>query len=374
VPQIVIYETTHFENIPTLVELFGLPGNRITIFCSREAWLQCKHLPPIVQVNPEWQLQDDDMSRRAFLQQLWRWLEPSKVDLLIVNTASDNFWKLAAICRKMRNRRVLLTVHAIQAYFSPQLNFNFRRIVRVTGKWILRRNVKEYIVHSRAMLPAMRRNLPASVPVHWIPGAISGTATRAIPSFPLHLVIAGSVDARRRRYEELFQWLPLVDFPLKITLLGGSDNENAKTLIGKLAAVANSQVGIATYAKDAIPQEEYDAALSEAHFIYQPSVEQTILEDGAVETYGLTVNSGVFGDACRHLLPIIIPSGLNVDPVYEHMAFRYQNVAELVSFLRSIRDMQVYECWQQKAFELKTHLSAEKIRAYTPALFGLRGG
>lgn len=88
---VAIYETVHFENIAPLLRLFDLPGNRITVFCDEEARQQA-----IAQLKDdadrfEWKLQKSGQSRRAFLTEAKRYVRSNAVDLLYINTISDNF-------------------------------------------------------------------------------------------------------------------------------------------------------------------------------------------------------------------------------------------------------------------------------------------
>lgn len=346
----------------------------VHVFCPREAWAQCHASLTELPRQPEWHLQEEGEARSRFLRSFNRWLRPEQVERLWINTASDNYWQLARICRRFDPSRVVLMLHAIEAYFSPRLQFNLRRIVRVTGKWLLRRTIRQYAVQSRSLLPALRRYLPPGYPVYWIPGAILPNHTEmSIPApFPLHLVVAGSIDERRRRYsevEELIDRLEKGSLPCRISLLGKPANREMSQWLDQLRARSGKKVEVIFFDDRFIEQEEYDRVLASAHFIFHPSPSEAVLEDGAVETYGLTVQSGIFADAVRHVLPVWVPASLPCDPAVEPMLGRYTSISHLAEQIAHMESDRQYQPFRKAAQLAVTAFTVDNIRHYNPALF-----
>lgn len=346
----------------------------VHVFCPREAWAQCHASLTDLPRQPEWHLQEEGVSRARFLQSFRRWLRPDQIERLWINTASDHYWQLAFICRRLEPSKVVLMLHAIEAYFSPRLQFNLRRIVRVTGKWLLRRTIRQYAVQSRSLLPALRRYLPPGYPVYWVPGCIrANQLERSTPiPFPLHLVVAGSIDDRRRRYsdvEELIDLLEKGSRPYRISLLGQPANKEMRQWLNQLRVRARTIVDVIFFDDRFIEQEEYDRVLASAHFIFHPSPSEAILEDGAVETYGRTVQSGIFADAVRHALPVCVPATLECDAAMEPLLARYTSMTQLAQQLARIESAEQYQPFQQAAQQAVTAFTVDHIRHYNPALF-----
>lgn len=373
--QITIYETVHFENISTLIRLFDLPGHHITVFCDETAARQAAvHLGKDFD-RFTWVIRDHRTGRRRFILHMRAHLHKKGSDLVWLNTVSDNFIHLAWMVSSLSRIRVVVTLHAIEAYFSPQLTFNLRRIIRVAGKWLLRRTIKEYSVQSPTLLAAARRNLHPRYPIHQVPGALYEPGkNEGRTALPLHLVIAGSVDPRRRNYgalNELITGLEQAGIPLRLTVLGDTESPYGKELRQQWQALSLNHVQLKWFETGLVEQAEYDEVLRDAHFIFHPSAEEAVLEDGAREYYGKTVSSGVFSDAIRHAKPMIIPSFLPIDPLFEPCCLQYQQVSDLLPFLRLMHDDPAsYRSWQETALQMAQQFTVERVRQHNPSLFG----
>lgn len=376
---IAIYETVHFENVVPLLRLFDLPGNRITVFCDGQAFRQAKmQLGNDVDLF-QWVLQKPEQSRRHFLDEARRYVKHEQVQLLYINTISDNFYHLNRLIRAGKNIRTIATLHAINSYFSPQLKFNLRRVVRVVGKWMLRRTIQEYAVQSASMLPAARKLVDPRYAVHCIPGAVyDNKQIYTAPALPIHLVIAGSVDKRRRDYAEadsLILYLEKLAMPVRITMLGATDSAYGKEKISHWSAMQLQHVQLAWYETNLVPQDEYDRVLASAHFVYHPSTIEAELEDGATEVYGKTVCSGIFSDCIRHARPLILPATLSTDPLFEGCSFRYSGIQEIAGFLQLlISSSAEQKKWEDAGHEMAQHFTVEKIRQRNTGLFITGGG
>ncbi len=370
---IAIYETVHFENIATLLRLFDTNGNRITVFCDEQAYsLAAVNIPHPKKFT--WILRNSATSRRQFVRQLFSQFKNDTPDIFYINTLSDNFISLTRLLRRYPQVRSIATLHALNAYFSPQLKFNLRRIVRVAGKWILRRTIKEYSIQSSVLLPAARKWMDPRIPIHVVPGAVYlPHALYESTLQPLHLVVPGSVDERRRNYEQLNAWLLQVDkkkIALKITFLGATASEFGKHMLQIWQSLKLINIKLHYFDTDMVPQETYNQVLEEADFIFNPSVVETVLEDGAVEIYGQTVNSGVFADAIRYAKPLIIPAAIQIDPILHPCSFRYDQLNDISDLLQSIHtDPKRYLNWIHAAQESAEHFTVEQIRYKNPELF-----
>jgi hypothetical protein len=373
--QISIYETVHFENIGALIRLFDQPGNQITVFCDEIA---ARQAAADLQGDYDrfiWVTRQPPMGRRRFILHMRAHIRKRGCDLVWLNTVSDNFIHLAWMASSFPQTRFVVTLHAIEAYFSPQLKFNLRRIIRVAGKWLLRRTIREYSVQSPTLLPAARRNLHPRYPLHLVPGAIYEPGKFEIdPTLPLNLVVAGSVDPRRRNYEELNQLISSLEqaaIPIRITVLGSTESAFGRSQRDYWRSLRLEHVNLKWYETELVEQAEYDDVLAHAHFIFHPSASESVLEDGAKEVYGATISSGVFSDAIRHAKPMILPSFLTIDPLFNSCCLQYQQAGDLLPFFRMMQDEpSSYQSWKEAALRMAEQFTVERIRQHNPTLFG----
>ena len=373
--QISIYETVHFENISALIRLFDRPGCQITIFCDEIAARQAAANLQGDYDRFTWVIRKPPMGRRRFILQMRVHIRKRGSDLVWLNTVSDNFIHLAWMASSFPQTRFVVTLHAIEAFFSPQLKFNLRRIVRVAGKWLLRRTIKEYSVQSPTLLPAARRNLHPRYPLHQVPGAIFEPGKfKDNTRLPLHLVVAGSVDPRRRNYEELKQLVNGLEqsaIPMQITILGSTDSAYGRSQCNYWRSLTLQHVQLKWYETELVEQAEYDEVLQHAHFIFHPSAMESVLEDGAKEIYGLTISSGVFSDAIRHAKPMILPSFLSIDPLFNSCCLQYQQAGDLLPFFQIMQaEPATYQSWKEAALKMAEQFTVERIRQHNPTLFG----
>ena len=146
-----IFETDHFEVAYTLIRLFQLPSNQLTIFSYASSWQQLQMMPGIHQQPIEWVVKKNNQSKAAFIYQLYLHVKKEKIQLLYLETVTDNFIFYAWLVQALPGVRILLTIHDINSYFYFRNNGTIRRWVRNTGKKKLVRAVKEYTVINQTM-------------------------------------------------------------------------------------------------------------------------------------------------------------------------------------------------------------------------------
>lgn len=374
---ILIFETTHFEAAYPLIRLFDVPGNQISIFCEEQTSRQLHWLLQEDASRFHWTIQSSGVSRRHFISELKRYIETEQVDWLWLNTVSDNFIFFAALRRQLPSLRMTVTLHALRSYIAPRLSWSLRRIVRIWGKKKMRARFTEYNVLSPLLLPFAQQYLPQGAKIHTIPGGIfEEEKYQPIATGPLHLVVPGSVDIRRRDYGFIYQLLQqaeLAGLPLHISLAGGPGT-GGQEWIGRFRRFRGEYARISCF-DEHVEQEQFDLHIRQAHFILHPSVMDTVLEDGAAESYGRTVYSGNFSDAIRHARPLIVPASLPIDPFIRSAVLTYADCAGLLDTLMQLHEHpRELERYQQWALEVSRLFTAESIRTRYPSLFAKNGG
>ena len=374
--KVAIFETEHFEAAYPLVRLFDNGHNEITLFCYPAAQQQLEHLLKDTRNNYEWITKKERQSRFSFIRKMYREVKKRKIELLYLNTVSDNFPGYAFLVRKLPDVRIIMTVHLINSFFSTTKKYNYRRLFNHWGKKRLHTRIKEFNVLGQAMVPVLRQKLPPDKIIHCIPGVVyEASAINTLPrplQNPVRIVVPGSIDGRRRDYEQVFDLLILLqkeDIPVLITLAGSFYKEYGQHILAKCKHWRGKNQQLVYYENGHIDQPEFDKLLQEADLVFMPSVIHTMIDDGVEETYGLTVTSGNISDAVRHAKPFIIPELLIIDSWLEKSCLRYTSVKDIVDFiLLTHEDTWIYQNLQKAAIEGAKEYSAGKIRLRNPGV------
>ena len=124
--------------------------------------------------------------------------------------------------------------------------------------------------------------------------------------------------------------------PVHITLLGAGNSEYGKIILDKCKAYSELHHNLTYYTGKIVYQDEFDRQMDDCHFIFIPSVINTIIDDNIEETYGLTKSSGNIFDAIKHGKPMIIPAGLTINTDLESGVKKYASLNNLVDFLQKM--------------------------------------
>jgi hypothetical protein len=237
--------------------------------------------------------------------------------------------------------------------------------------------VKEFNVVSVTMASYLERKLPAGKKVHCIPGAIfeETNCRQAQPFVSQHIniVIPGTIDARRRDYEQSFELLHLLELkkiPVTITFLGRFYEEYGKKILEKCRVQELKHTQLKYYEFNTIDQPEFDRVMNEANFVFIPSVINTIIEDGVMEVYGVTISSGNLFDIIKHAKPFIVPQQLKFDPFLEKSCYRYTRVGDIATFIGMIyNNGELYAKFQQEALKASKNYTIEQVRKRNASVF-----
>ena len=158
---------------------------------------------------------------------------------------------------------------------------------------------------------------------------------------------------------------------MQITILGSTDSAYGRSQCNYWRSLTLQHVQLKWYETELVEQAEYDEVLQHAHFIFHPSAMESVLEDGAKEIYGLTISSGVFSDAIRHAKPMILPSFLSIDPLFNSCCLQYQQAGDLLPFFQIMQaEPATYQSWKEAALKMAEQFTVERIRQHNPTLFG----
>lgn len=376
--KVAIFETEHFEAAYPLIRLFDTGHNDITIFSYAASERQLKYMLGDRANSYSWIQPRPEQSKISFIRTIQHEIRKRKLELLYLNTVSDNFLFYARLVQGLPELRVIMTVHMINNLFDTKGQTGLRRWARSLGKKRLVKAVDEFNVLSSTMMPLLVNRLPVGKAVHTIPGAVFEESAYRQPVYsssePIRIAIPGSVDGRRRNYEQVFELLQQLakrNIPAIMTFLGRLYDEYGKQILSQCRQWSSKEQILKWYETGTIDQAEFERVLNEAHFIFTPSVIDTVISDGIEEKYGTSISSGNVSDVIRHARPFIIPRRLPMDALLEKSCVRYDKVEEIASLLGSVyRNADTYSKLAGMALESSRNYTIEKVRERNKDVFG----
>jgi hypothetical protein len=371
-----IFETTHFEGAYPVIRSFDKSDNVITIFTYEESYRQFQFLFANDMSRFTWVVKGKEESKYVFMRRIYNTTKELQLQLLYLNTISDNFIFYSWMISFLKPIRVIVTLHSINNYFNPSNSFTLRGIVRTMGKKRLMRVVNEFNVVSLTMVDYLKERLPASKKVHCVPGAVyEGRPDRVYPrALPevIKLVVPGVIDERRRDYDLVLQLLGKLQergMQIVISLLGGISPIFGKNILQKLKG--RKWEGLHYYDVPVVDQPEFDKVMDEADLVLLPSTIHNTILDNIEEVYGLTMSSGNLFDIVKHAKPFIAPLRLKVDPFLDGSCLRYESVDEIVEILSALQQSpEVWDSLKKKAKAASANYSIQAIRSRNKDLFG----
>jgi len=371
-----IFETTHFEGAYPVIKCFDNGANEITIFCYEESYRQFQHLFEGQMEKFSWVVKSQQDSKYKFIYRIYKETKSRKLDLLYLNTISDNFIFYAWILRFLKGVRVVLTIHSINNFFWKLPSLNLRAVIRSVGKKQLIKQVNEFNVVAMTLVDYLRTKLAASKIIYTVPGAVYEQRKRELK--PLEnkkisrIVVPGIIDARRRNYQDVLQLAELINktgMRISITLLGGLNKEFGSSIIESIKNSPDT-ADLKYYTAPVVDQPEFDREMDDADIVLLPATVQTYILDGIYEEYGVTQSTGTLFDIVKHAKPFIAPRNLRVDPFLEKSCLRYDSVDEILEIIQALEESpDVWQDLQRKAKIASTHYTIEAVRKRNPGLF-----
>ena len=372
--QIGIFETEHFEGAFPGIQLFDLPANHLVIFTNGDTYKRFADLFKEEVDKFEWVILDTTPSRLLFFVNMYRAARKHKLDLFYINTISKNHLLFAWVIGLLRKTRIVITLHDINCFFNARWSFHARQLLHYLGKKALAKRVREFNVVSDTMMDYLRTKTSAQCLIHNLPGAVfeREQAALVIGGF-IHMVVPGTIDKRRRDYSQVFELLKLAEarqLHLQVTLLGGYYDDYGKEILKQAVAFKTNYTKLFYYNTPLVKQDEFDKQLDAAHFIFIPSVVETVICFDIPETYGTSKSSGNIFDVIKHARPFIVPQGLRVPANLESSCYRYPSIYNLADFLQHLfLQKDNYHSMQQQALNNSADYTLAKVRARNPTLF-----
>ncbi len=334
----VIYETTHHENLPALLDLSEARFGRVIVFLRESSMrnLTGKENPAERWPSTVFIVQNALCSNRAFIRRMFALIKECRYSHLHLSTLDNNLLYFSLRLCMAGNLRVSLTLHEVNAWFAWPLR-SLRDWSESMAKLALHRQIQHYSVFLPAMAAALRRRMPYASAV-FIPSRFyeQQPGVRGSGDDPFTIVIPGTVDPNRRDYgfvADFFEgWLGRALPParrVKLVMLGDSRSPYGAEIVARLQALVSDRFVVSAFTDGYIPEVQYEQELSGAHLLWSPL---QLCKKGSrenPEVYGETTASGLTADLLLNNTPALLPAALALPDVFRPALLPYASAKDL---------------------------------------------
>lgn len=327
---IVIYETSHHENLPALLDLSEKHFEKVAVFLTTLSFnnLSGAGLPKERWPKTEFFVQPVGLSNRPFIRQLFGFIRKSRYGHLHIRTLDNNLLIFAIRLVCLPDVQASLTVHAVNEYFSLSFG-SFKAITESVAKVILRLRIRHYTFFLPAITENFQRRFPKSIAVCLPSRFYTSSATHHRSGDVFRIVIPGSVDPHRRNYEEvaarLADYLAESRQPcvIELTILGDSSSVYGKQIIPLFQRLESSErFRLRTYA-GYVPAVEYEGRIAAADLLWSPLRPQKTSDKKGPEVYGQSIASGLTADLQLGCHPVLAPEWLHLSSPFSEALLPY---------------------------------------------------
>ncbi len=372
-----IFETQHFETAYPLIRIMDIPGNRLSIFVNAETYRRFSDLFADDMTRYTWVVKPSGMHSRQFIWQIYKTCRKENIALLFLNTVDAHFILYGWVAALLPATKVVLTLHDANNFLKSSFSLRPRRTIRHIGKKLLSHFCYAFSTISETVQQHIISNMGVKKKLFCIPGAVFEYDNHARMTYdaaaPVHIVVPGSIDNRRRNYNQVLELLEYVNkraLPVVITLAGGPYASYGDSMVIKFREYCTTHNNLVYYETPVIDQPIFDSSMNKAHFVWIPSVIKTVIADGIEEEYGLTKSSGNLFDAIKHARPLLVPDALTMPTSLQSSVFAYSAVENLADFLAAIAaSPQIYSKFAAEALANSKKYTVEKMRERISALF-----
>ena len=364
---LLIYETTHHETLPAMLDLAGLYFDSVYVYLRKLSYenLVGMHSPEEAWPKANFFKQNPEETNRQFIRKAFSTLRRKKISHLHISTLDNNLLFLAVHLILNRGIRVSLSVQAINEYAAYKYE-NLRDITESAAKYIIHHQIRSCRVFFPMMVQHMKNLMPSSIPVY-IPPRFYDGRDEFTSSSTFRIVVPGSVDPNRREYhliEEFFsQFLAGGSYPKRIELviLGNASNDYGRMIISNLKKLESESFSLITFGHY-LSHSEYELNLRQADLIWSPIHLETKGIRNTPETYGHSTATGLTGDLLMAPRPTMVPLGYIVPEHYENTLITYQSLPDLAGWVQYFLEGRGLEKYQRIQRDL-SYFSKENFRA-----------
>ncbi len=389
--RIVLYETTHHENLPALLDLCQLQFNQVAVFLKELSYHNLTGEAPPEQRWPQTDffIQTIDCPNRRFIRQLFRFLRLHGFSHLHLCTLDNNLLLFAVRLTFIGPVHLSLTVHEVNEYFSRSIR-TLRGFTETIAKQVLHRQICNHHVFLPAMADQVRQRAPGSTavfipsrfysghrpPSHALPTESNLSMQIQFPQKthtpPFRIVIPGSLDPNRRNYSDIIKTLSIFPStrPVEVVLLGDSSTEAAAPILAEFQPLVSDRISLRIF-KGYIPESTYERELAHAHLIWSPLNIRKSNSRNHPETYGLTTASGLTADLLVTNIPALVPADFIVPEPFRPAIYPYRSPEEVSALIRQfIEDPAAYTAIREAIHQAFSYFSKENFAGAFRQLVG----
>ena len=343
--RIVLYETTHHENLPALLDLCEAQFSEVAVFLNAVSYynLSGAGVPEQRWPKTDFFIRTDDCSNRRFIRQLFRFIRRHGYTHLHLATLDNNLLLFALRLASIGPVHVSLTVHEVNGYFSRSFR-SLRDCTETIAKVYLHRSIGHYHVFLPAMAGQIRERLPAATAptavAVFMPSRFYTGHRDSITSPNFRIVIPGSVDPNRRNYDDVIKTLALylsdpATPPLELLLLGEIATENGAAIVAAFQPLTGDRFTLRHFS-GYISETTYEQQLASAHLIWSPLNIHKRGSRNSPETYGQTTASGLTADILLNNIPALVPADFLIPEPFQAALYPYRSPEEATAIIRGL--------------------------------------
>lgn len=340
--KLIIFETTHSENLSALLALSEGCFSEVTVFLPAYSYeqLQCIIAPLRLSLKINWVTQKEE-GNRSFIRKFFRHISQSSYTHLHIGTLEHNMLLFSLCLRKYRHLQISMTLHSINEYNSRSYR-GIRDISEVVAKKLLKHTIHHYRVLAPAMVDTFKKLFPGKQ-VSFIPGNFYRPAGEPLFSKNVFsIVIPGTVEYKRRDYKMVIRFLSthcrdLIAFtPIHLVLAGNADSPYGKGIIQALHDLSLKHTFGLSYFIYPLEQHEYETLYRQADIIWAPVILYTNSLRGIAEINGVTHSPGFITDQIYFGKPAIVPEGLPLPAQFAGCNWEYKDENDLLQIFLSL--------------------------------------
>lgn len=305
-------------------------------------------------------------SEKRFMIRVFREIRKKDIDVLILNSVDSKHILWYGAARALPGLKIIFNVHDANNLFKSTFRWSIKPAFRHVGKKWLIRQTDGFIVNTEPMKQYLEKGLTVK-PVWWIPPVVfDGNREQAIDSSPVKIIIPGSIDHRRRAYDEVLSIYNSLRNEMEsvpeLILAGQPYGDYGKRIIEQVRKI-NLEGGNIIYYEKEIPEPEFEKLFITAQLIWSPLVIQTSILDNIPEIYGETKNSGNTHDAIRFARPMMIPAGLKTAKELNSSLIIYTDRTQCINQIkRFVADKSWRDSLGEQALKNALCFTADKVR------------
>jgi glycosyltransferase involved in cell wall biosynthesis len=335
----VIYETTHHENLPALLDLCATRFPRVIVFLKHSSYQNISGSEPLAARWPKTEFIVQQKSNRHFISMLFRHLRTQRCSHLHLSTLDNNLLVFAAQLCLAPALQVSLTIHEVNEYFTHPAG-TLRDLTETLAKPLLHRRIKHYSFFLPAMAQLFQEKMPRATTV-FIPSRFYRPQKSEKTQSIFTIAIPGSVDGNRRDYESVIRIIRSCTGqapPIRLVVLGDSSSVYGTNVITQLAATGLEIRHYTGY----IPEAAYEQEIEAADLLWSPLRVQKLGSRNNPERYGLTTASGLTADLLLNNIPALAPAEFVLPEPFRTALLSYSTAEQASQLLLQLTNDENY--------------------------------